>query len=171
MEINGILRELERIHEDATFSAQTYFEAAKSSSFWGKSIVFIPSIAAAIAAFLVALDAPKQLTAVGAVASAVAATSSFLGSTRHAEYHLESAKEFTRVRHAARLEISLASPDVGSDNLEARLRKLRDEYDSIVSKTIPAPNRFFRRAQRRLNRGALAYEPNREDGDRTLFTA
>lgn len=152
------INELERIHEDSQFSAQSYFEAAKSANFWGKSIVFIPAVAAAVASLLVSIGGPKEWGAVGAIAGAVAATSSFLGSTRSADSHLECAREFTRIRHSARMEISLAKGDGRERELEPKLRSLRSEYDRVVQASSPIPNRIFRRAQRRIRRGTISYQ-------------
>lgn len=153
------ITELKNLQEDATFSAQSYFESAKSSTFWGRSIVFGPAVAASVASMLVALGAPREIGALSAIAGAISATSSFLGSTRTGELHMEGAKEFTRIRHAARMEISLAlDDDTNRANLESTLRSLRSEYDAASKRLSPVSNRFFRKAQNRIGSGVLQYE-------------
>ncbi|MEU5849240.1 hypothetical protein [Saccharopolyspora shandongensis] len=155
---NACRRELERLYEDADFSAQSYFEAAKSAGFWARSIVFVPALLGACAALLVAVGAPKEWGALGAVAGAVAATSSFLGSTQRANSLLDSARKFTGIRHAARLELALASDSGDASALEAKLRSLRGEYNEIVLMSEPVPNRLFQRAAKRIRKGVLEYE-------------
>jgi hypothetical protein len=43
-DLEPYLKELDNLYEDASYSAQTYFEAAKSAEMWGKAIVFIPAL-------------------------------------------------------------------------------------------------------------------------------
>jgi hypothetical protein len=155
-------RELDRLYEDASYSSQTYFEAAKSAEFWGRGIVFLPALVAATASLLVALGEPKSWGAIGAVAGAVAATASFLGAERRANSLKESARRFTVLRHAAMLERNLALQRSDQD-LEHIVRSLRDQYASIVSANELAGTRFFNRAQKRIDSGVLRYEADREE--------
>lgn len=152
------VEELERLHEDSYYSAQTYFESAKSLIFWGKSVVFAPALAASLASLLVAVGAPKELSSLSAIAGAVSATSAFLGSTRNGELHMEAAKEFTRIRHAARIELSMGLANPECARLETTLRSLRGDYDAVVKNVTPVSNRFFVKTQRRITKGVLQYD-------------
>lgn len=78
-EIEPYTSQLNNLSEDAGYSAQSYFEAAKAAEFWGRAIVFVPALLGAVAAIIVALGGTREWGAVGAVAGAVAATASFLG--------------------------------------------------------------------------------------------
>ncbi|MEW2358269.1 hypothetical protein [Spirillospora sp. NPDC029432] len=153
-----IISELERLYEDASYSAQTYFEAAKSAAFWGKTFILFPALTSSASSFVVALGWSKSWGTLGAIAGAVAATAVFLGSDRRANSYLKSAKGFTDIRHAARLEMNLAQTTSEATELETRLRTLRSDYSAISSETDPASNRFFRKSQKRINRGVLNYE-------------
>ncbi|MET8339775.1 SLATT domain-containing protein [Streptosporangium canum] len=157
-EIDPYLAELDSLYEDASYSAQSYFEAAKSAEFWGKAIVFVPALMSATAALLVALGWAKQWGAVGAVAGAVAATAAFLGSEKRASSHKETARQFTKLRHEVRFERSLAHKRRSDEDLEERIRVLRDNYNVIVSTGELVSNRFFSRAQQRIKKGVLSYD-------------
>ncbi|MEV0314545.1 SLATT domain-containing protein [Nonomuraea fuscirosea] len=157
-DLSPYLSELDTLYDDASYSAQSYFEAAKSAEFWGKAIVFLPAIASAIAALLVALDMPEQWGSVGAIAGAVAATASFLGSEKRASSYKETGRRFTELRHAARLERSLASNRQNEEEIEDKLRSLRQEYAAIVSTSELVGNRFFAKAKQRIDHGVLSYD-------------
>jgi gas vesicle protein len=160
-EVGPYIAELDRLYDDASYSSQTYFEAAKSAEFWGRGIVFIPALLAAAAALLVSLGEARAWGAVGAIAGSVAATASFLGSERRANSLKESARRFTVLRHATMLERNLALQKSEHD-LEQTVRSLRDQYAAIVSATDLAGNRFFERAQKRIKSGVLEYEAEQE---------
>ncbi|MFF0574316.1 SLATT domain-containing protein [Streptosporangium saharense] len=156
-DIDPYLAELDSLYEDASYSAQSYFEAAKSAEFWGKSIVFVPALMSAVSALLVALGWTRQLGAVGAIAGAIAATAAFLGSERRASSHKETGRQFTKLRHEVRFERSLAHKRSSDEELEERVRILRDNYNVIVSTGELVSNRFFSRAQERIKKGVLSY--------------
>jgi len=42
------LAQLKKLNEDASYSAQSYFEAAKSAEVWGRAIVFVPAVLGAV---------------------------------------------------------------------------------------------------------------------------
>ncbi|MEV7984751.1 SLATT domain-containing protein [Micromonospora sp. NPDC085948] len=151
------VRELDRLYEDASYSAQTYFEAAKSAEAWGKSMVFGPALASALASFLVALGESKQWGAVGAVAGAIAATAAFLGADRKANSLKDTARKYTALRHSARLEKEL-SASRSDDDLDAVVRGLREQYSLIVSTNEVVASRFFKKAHTRIGAGVLKYE-------------
>lgn len=152
------LDELDRAYSDALYSAQTYFEAAKSSRLWAKAIVFVPSVVATIVAFAISIGQPKWLGAVGAIASVVAATASFMGSIKTANTYENAAKRFTNTQHKIRLERSAMVNVKSIESLDRRVRELQDEYADIVLDAPAVSNRFFRRAQKRIGKGDLSYE-------------
>jgi len=152
-----LVREMERMYEDCNYSAMTYFSAAKSAEFWSKAIVFWPAVASAFGALLVALDQPKLWGAIGAVAGAVAATASFVGGgDRKSSSYKDSAKRYTALRHRVRMELALAESSEGIE-LDEVVRKLRAEYESILSANEPVPDRFFKRASKRIDAKVLSY--------------
>lgn len=148
--------ELDRMYEDSSYSAQTYFEAAKSAEFWGRAIVFLPALASSAASILVAIGESKQWSAVGAVAGAVAATSAFLGSNRKAKSLQEAGNRFTALRHSIRLERATAAKK-GEEELEQIVRNLRADYNSVVAGNELVSNRFFKKADGRISSGVLSY--------------
>ncbi|MFI9644468.1 hypothetical protein ACIG87_31230 [Micromonospora sp. NPDC051925] len=161
---SAYIAELDRMYEDSNYSAQTYFEAAKSAEFWGKAIVFLPALAASVASILVATGQSKQWGAVGAVTGAVAATSAFLGSDRKAKSLRDAANRFTALRHTIRLE-KTACGNKDQDEIDQLVRSLRGEYNAIVASNELVANRFFNRAHRRIGSGVLDYQVA-EQGER-----
>lgn len=152
------VRQLEKIREDADYTAQGYFEAAKSAEFWGRTIVFVPAVLGALGGLLVALGLPKEIGAVSAVAGVIAATASFLGSEKRAASFKDSARRFTQIRHRTGMEIDLSSRAVDEATLNTTVRDLRQDYDTIVGTSEPIPNRSFKRAQKRISGGVLDYD-------------
>ncbi|WP_433151204.1 SLATT domain-containing protein [Actinomadura nitritigenes] len=156
--IKNIIAELDRLYDDASYSAQSYFEAAKSAALWGKTFILFPALVSSLSSFVIALGWSKSWGTLGAIAGAVAATAAFLGSDKKANSHLNSARNFTDIRHAARLEMSLAQGSTNVGQLEEKLRALRAEYSAVNSGIEPISNRFFRKAQKRIDGGVLSYE-------------
>ncbi|WP_327722294.1 hypothetical protein OG381_48130 [Streptomyces sp. NBC_00490] len=151
--------ELERLDRDAAYSAQAYFEAAKATAFWTRTAVFFPALVAAVAGIVSALYSAQVGGSISAVAGAVAATAAFLGPGGKTEAYRESARRYTNLRHATRLEVAMA----GSRNeqeLEAILRRLCQERAAIVLTDEPVPNRVYR-ASRRIAAGVLSYDSDR----------
>ncbi|WP_433335377.1 SLATT domain-containing protein [Spirillospora sp. CA-294931] len=157
-EAKPLLKELDALYEDATYTATTYFEAVKSAEFWGKLLVFLPATISALAGFSVALGASRRLGTLSAVAGVIAATGAFLGAESKGPSFKESARSFTALRHTIRLEqrIALRAPSFG--DLEKTVRSLREEYNDLVLKGEPTSNRLFRRAQKRITKGMLSYD-------------
>lgn len=144
---------LERLYENATYSAQAYFEATKSAEFWGKTIVFVPAVASAVSGILTAFGFDKSWGAVSAVAGVIAATGSFLGAERKAPIFKDSARKYTQLRHQARLLQSLALERASTEQLAVEVERLGDSYQGIVAGDEPMPNRFFKRASNRIKTG------------------
>ena len=155
------LLQLEKLNEDASYSAQAYFEAAKSAEIWARAIIFVPAVLAAIAALIVALGGAKEFGAVGAVAGAVAATASFLGTDRKASSFKDSGRQFTRLRHRASMELDLSARIDTEERLDTVVRALRKEYEDVISVSEPVPGRAFRKAQKRIGDGVLSYGSNK----------
>ncbi|MEU6064992.1 MULTISPECIES: hypothetical protein [Streptomyces] len=151
--------ELERLHRDATYSAQSYFEAAKATAFWARTAVFLPALVAAVAGLLSALYSARVGGSISAVAGAVAATASFLGPGGRTEAYRESARRYTNLRHAARLEVAM-SGSRSEQELETTLRRLQAERAAIVLSDEPVSNRFYDRAARRIATGVTSYDPD-----------
>lgn len=157
-EARPYVEELEKLCVDASYSAQAYFEAAKSAEFWDKIIVFIPSLLAAVASFSVAVGASRQWASVGAISGAVAATAAFVGVGKKAVSYKENGRHFTQLRHEAGLERSLALNGPDSAELERKVRALRQQYADAVSTSELISNRLFNRASKRIQSGILSTE-------------
>jgi len=151
---------LDRICEDETYSAQAYYEAAKSADFFGKGLVFVSAVISSISSLSLALSAPKWIGAFGAAAGAVAATASLLGSDKRATSYKDAAKRFTVLRHRANYERGVVA-QLSGDSADAVVRSLLDDYNEIVQIAEPVPNRLFERAQRRIQAGTLSCEPSK----------
>ncbi|MFD2415121.1 hypothetical protein [Amycolatopsis pigmentata] len=145
---------LDRLYDNATYSAQAYFEAAKGAEFLGKVIVFLPALMAACAGALVALDFSKAWGIAAAAAGLVSATGSFLGAERKAPSFRESARRYTQLRHKIASAADLATFASVKDLAEI-VKKLEVEYSEIVGRDEPVSNRYFNRASRRVKRGKV----------------
>ncbi|MFF8432682.1 MULTISPECIES: hypothetical protein [Streptomyces] len=145
--------EYSRIQENCLYSAQAYFEAAKRAEFWGRLMVFLPACVAALSGFMSAMNKTPTWGAVSAVAGAVAATASFLGTTKKAADFQSSARSYTALRHNVHVEMALLSTDRDWAEAQSTLRSLNSSYVQIVSTDIPVPNRAFGVARNRIQQG------------------
>jgi hypothetical protein len=152
-QFDSVKSELERIKENCLYSAQAYFEAAKRAEFWGRLMVFIPACVSALAGFMSAMNKGQGWGAASAVAGAVAATASFLGTTKKAADFQSSARSYTALRHNVQVEIGLLSKDQAWDQAQSVLRSMNSAYVQIVAVDIPVPNRSFNLARKRINQG------------------
>ncbi len=152
-----LVEECRNLYDDCNYTSLTYFAAAKSANRWAMGIIFWPAVVSAVAAFLVALNQPKQIGAVSAVASTVVATASYLGTGRRADSLRESASKLTVLRHKVRLEMSLAS-QLDDTALESTVRDLRAEYANIVTANELVSDRFFTAAQKKIKAKTLEYD-------------
>ncbi|MFB7289873.1 hypothetical protein [Actinacidiphila glaucinigra] len=150
---------LETLSTDAEYSAQTYFEAAKSADFWSRIIVFFPALISAVAGMVTAFYSVKVGGPISAISGAVAATASFIGSGKQAGFYRDSARKYTNLRHAVRLEISMGGTKTETE-MEEVTRTLFERRQSIVSADEPVPNRFFNRASKRIRAGVTSYNQN-----------
>jgi hypothetical protein len=152
----SIKTELARIQSNCLYTAQGYFEAAKSAEKWGRLMVFIPACVTAISSLLVAVKVGPEVffSGLGAVSGAVAATAAFLGSPKTAADHLASARAYTALKHRADTEISLMTEASDLAVLEVRVRELSADYVRITSTDTPMANKFFEKAQQRIQQGA-----------------
>ncbi|WNZ09647.1 SLATT domain-containing protein [Streptomyces sp. 11x1] len=152
----SIKTELARIQSNCLYTAQGYFEAAKSAEKWGRLMVFIPACVTAISSLLVAVKVGPEVffSGLGAVSGAVAATAAFLGSPKTAADHLASARAYTALKHRADTEISLMTEASDLPALEVRVRELSADYVRITSTDTPMANKFYEKAQQRIQRGA-----------------
>ncbi|MFF3006624.1 SLATT domain-containing protein [Kitasatospora sp. NPDC057940] len=156
-QFESIKSKLERIQSNCLYTAQGYFEAAKSAEKWGRLMVFIPACVTAISGFLVAVKVGPEafFSGLGAVAGAVAATAAFLGSPKAAADHLASARAYTALKHRADAEISLMTEASNLAALEARTRELSTDYIRITSTDTPMANKFYEKARQRIQQGSV----------------
>jgi hypothetical protein len=155
-QFESIKTELKRIQSNCLYTAQGYFEAAKSAEKWGRLMVFIPACVTAISGFLVAVKVGPGVffSGLGAVAGAIAATAAFLGSPKKAADHLASARAYTALKHRVDTEISLMTEASDLAALEARTRELSTDYVRITSTDTPMANRFYEMARQRIQQGS-----------------
>ncbi|MER7464225.1 SLATT domain-containing protein [Streptomyces sp. NPDC097981] len=155
-QFESVKTELKRIHGNCLYSAQGYFEAAKSAEKWGRLMVFIPACVTAVSSFLAAVKVGPGVffSGLGAVAGAIAATAAFLGSPKKAADHLASARAYTALKHRADTEISLMTEASDLAVLEARTRELSADYVRITSTDTPMGNRFYDKARQRIQQGS-----------------
>ena len=153
---DNLIKEYENLYTDCNYSSLTYFNAAKSADRWAKGIVFWPAVVSAVAALMVAVNFPKQIGAVSAIASAVVATASYLGAGKRADSLRDSAKKLTILRHKVRLEMHLESK-FDDAQLESSLRDHRTEYAGIVSSNELVADKFYAKAKKQIKEKALDY--------------
>jgi hypothetical protein len=149
--------EFNRLYEDASYSAQTYYEASKGAEFLGRAIVYVPALLASVSSLLIILGLSKDWGAVGIASGIVSATSSFLGTERKAAAFRHSGNSFTKLRHEARLwRDTLVETRPETEAIDA-LKKLRSDYNEVVEVIELPGNHFFKKASRRITKNVLQY--------------
>lgn len=156
-ELEILRSELERIKENCLYTAQGYFEAAKSAELWGRLMVFIPACVTAISALVIATgNTGPLLSSISAVSGAVAATASFIGSSKTAADYLASARAYTALRHEVQSKLTLLSSESDYEAALKATRELNKDYIRITATDMPMPNRFFAKASKRIAQGAAS---------------
>jgi hypothetical protein len=161
--------EFDKLVVDANYSAQAYYEASKSADLWGRAIVFIPALLAAIASLLVALGFSKLWGVVGVLSAAVTATASLLGTQHRAAAFRVSGNCFTKIRHEARMWRDSFVQTQPADESVQELKKLRAEYAAAIDKIELPSNRFFTKARNRIGDGVLDYSSPSEPGQAAVL--
>ncbi len=160
--------EFDKLYTDATYSAQTYYEAAKSADFTGRAIVYIPALLAAVASLLIILGLSKNWGVVGVASGIITATSSFLGTQQKAAAFRNSGNSFTKLRHDARMwRDTFVEVQPESDAIDA-LKTLQGKYSDIVEGIQLPANRFFQRASNRISSKILEYDGPAQGSKRRL---
>ncbi|WP_156960617.1 hypothetical protein [Amycolatopsis taiwanensis] len=149
-EADAYRKVLDRIYQNATYTAQSYFEAAKGAQLLGKLIVFVPALISAIAGALVALDFPKAWGIASATAGLVSATGSFLGAERKAPSFRESARRYTQLRHTTSTVLELSKYYKDIEELASATKSIEAQYAEIISRDEPISNWYYRRASKRI---------------------
>ncbi|MFI6979900.1 hypothetical protein ACIBSV_15085 [Embleya sp. NPDC050154] len=147
--------ELSSIYDSSSYSAQAYFEAAKSAEFWGRIIVFAPALVAAISGSIVALGGSSLWGISGAVSGGVAATATFMGSAQKTPMYLTSARRYTQLRHGVRLAKRTALDFATVNELSLAVQDFNRQQNEIIDQDLPIPNRLYARASRRISTGIL----------------
>jgi hypothetical protein len=156
--------EFDKLYTDASYSAQTYYEASKAAELWGRALTFVPALLAAASSLLIILGLSKLWSVVGVIAGVVGATSSFLGAERKSAVFRNSGNTFTKIRHEARMwRDSLVSVRSEPESFAA-LTKLRDDYAAAIDRVELPSNRFFEKADRRIKVGVLNHSGSARDG-------
>lgn len=152
---DSLKEQLESLHGNCLYSAQAYFEAAKRAELWGRLMVFLPACISAISGFMVSVGPKSFWGALAAVAGSIAATASFLGTTKKATDFLSSARSYTILRHKVKLELRFLSADseVSFQEARSRVEQLNNEYTQVVANDVPVPNRSFNVASNRIDQG------------------
>ncbi|MER5480008.1 hypothetical protein ABT026_24015 [Streptomyces sp. NPDC002734] len=152
---DSLKEQLDSLHGSCLYSAQAYFEAAKRAELWGRLMVFLPACLSAVSGFMTSIGPKPFWGAMAAVAGSVAATASFLGTTKKATDFLNSARSYTILRHKVKLELRFlsADPSISFQDARGRVEQLNNEYTQIVAGDAPVPNRSFNVASNRIEQG------------------
>ena len=156
--------ELERIHTDALYSAQTYFEAYKRLSGYSWLLIFVPGLASAAAGLALALGAPPWVGAIPAVGGVMSGTATYVGTDRKPASYLRSAQAFTQLRHEARQVRDLALQVADQAELAGRVESLGRRYRAEVGTGEPTSDRDFRVARERISAGIFDYRDTAGSG-------
>ena len=146
--------QLEKVRNEALYSAQTYYEASKRLDAAARRLIFLPSCASAIAGFAVAVGAFRWVGGISALASVMVATASYIGVDRKAASYRRTAGQMTALRHRVALELDLARESAVGE-LEQRTRDASRDYQELVATAEPTTNRDFDVARARIAGGLL----------------
>ncbi len=158
-EVRPYLVQLDRLANNAAYTAQIYYEATKRLDALARRLVFLPSCASALAAFAVALGAYRWIGGISALASVMVATASYLGVDRKASAFRRTAGQMTALRHGISLVRDLATQEESLTTLDARTRQLSEEYREIVTSAEPTSNQDYETADARIKQGVLDDRP------------
>lgn len=163
----SLVKEAERIGEDALYSSKGHFNAADS---WRRLNygLGIPAVTmSAVAGLSAFADFDKSNVVAGILALLVAvltAISTFLNPEEQAAAHHAAGSKFNSLKNRCRLFATTSTARVSISDLARQLRELSDERDDLNESSPPIPGRAFRRARKGIEAGEASYEVDARNG-------
>ncbi|MGE3796396.1 MAG: SLATT domain-containing protein [Thermomicrobiales bacterium] len=158
--------ELDRVREDATFSAKGHFNASMR---WGQAN-YILGVPAAVLSAIAGVSALSQFnhhnTVAGVLAIIVAAItgiSTFLNPSERAANHYTFGNRFNSLKNRCRLVVEIDGPTMASSSLRARLAELCAERDELNASAPQIPSWAYSRARKGIGDGESDYSADSRD--------
>jgi hypothetical protein len=153
-----IIAECRRQEDSCLYTSVSLFEWLKSLRWWRIWFVILPIVAGSVAALLTEAPDWKWLAAVSSlVAGVTTAVYKALDLDVSVDAISKTAHEFKvlqdRFRQAARIT-ALGDPA----DLEKRFSELMDRMDAVRSTSLTAPDRFFKKAQSKIQGGDYTFD-------------
>lgn len=158
--LQEIINECKRQEESCLYTSTALYEWLKSIRFWRFVFIIVPIVTGAFASAKI-LQKDPQWEWVTAIAALVAGVFPAIFKSLELDGGIkslsDSATQFKvlqdRFRQAAR--IGATKP---VDELEVEFKSLMDRMDKARATSITAPERFFKRAQRKIQKGDYTFD-------------
>jgi hypothetical protein len=156
--------ELERIEEDALYSAKGHFEASADTHklyvALGLPVALISGVAG-VSAFATFTKHNVVAGVLALIAAGLGAANTFLGPAVKAAAHSGFGSDYNTLRNRARLCRELLAADLSDTELRQRVVALSNERDALNKKAPPIPRRAFERARRGIEQGEATYSTDK----------
>lgn len=158
---NEYINECKTIHENCTYTAEAHHQMALSAKRKAVWLEIVPAILAAVTGSLVAAGiAPTKLILLTVVSSTVTAVAATLNPNKIYQSHLEAAKNFTTLKHDARLMCKATASRLGDEAFAVCVEGLHARYNELVKTVPPTSPKSFAKAQEVIQGGA--HDPDDE---------
>jgi hypothetical protein len=167
-----LITECKRQEESCLYTSTTLFEWLKSLRQWRVAFVIVPIILSALATWKLLTKDPgyEWITGVCALlAGLMPAVYKALNFDVSLDVLTKHAYQFKILQDRFRQAASITAPS-GFDELKAEFAKLMDQMDAARASSLTAPERFFKRAQKKIAAGHYDFtvdvqkNPNSDSG-------
>lgn len=155
------IEECKIIQQNCTYTAEAHHQDAlceRKKAIW---LEVIPAACAAVTGTLVAAKyASENLLFVTIISSVITAVATVLNPRKGYESHLVAAKNFTAMKHDARLLHEAGSQHMSEEAFVVAVENLHERYNDLLQTVPPTSPKAFEKARNIIGRGI--HEPDKD---------
>lgn len=161
--LNEIHQEAERVHESATYSAETQFEFAKR---WRRVDRSLGSLAAGLAAVagvggLSNVFSARWAGLIAVLAALTGAIAASIGAPQTKEKASIAANSYRALQQDARIFLRIDLAELSDTDAREGLQKLVDRLQQLNRESVIPSTKAWRRAQKQIESGSQTYEADK----------
>ena len=158
---NKYIEECKIIQQNCTYTAEAHHQVALTEKRKATWFEILPAACAAITGTLVAAGwAPNSLLFITVITSVMTAVSAVLNPNKNYESHLDASKNFTALKHDARLMREAMSAKLNDEAFAVAVENLHVRYNELLKTVPPTTSKAFVKAQK-IVQGDI-HEPDRD---------
>ncbi len=147
-------KECKIIKENCLYTAEAHHIIAGKKKNWAVLFQIVPAIIAAILGSIALADIwPFGFGLLSVISAVITAVANVLNPLKEHQRHLESAKNFTVIKHEARTLCDTFSVRLNDEEFADRVEELQARYGELVKATPATDKKSFEEARKRIKEG------------------